>query len=122
MDSRIASLRPITRLVAATAVLLLCGGWATAGCGDDLHVSNAGQQAHPQHHMPPADSPCAHGRCDRTPATAQAPEPTTSTGGDQYAVLASAVAAPQPLTFACADTEAGPPSYVPSAPFHPPRS
>ena len=125
MPLRIANLRSINCLIAATLVLLLCGSRATAGCGEYVHISDAGQPADLDHHnTPPADSPCAHGKCDRAPTTPQAPEPTTSAGGGQDAVLASAFAGPQPLTFGdgYADTEAGPPSHVPSAPFHPPRS
>ncbi len=123
MCPRTATFRLVPCLIAAAVALLLDARPAAAGtCGDYVHVRTPGLQTdHDQ--TPPADSPCAHGRCDRLPVAPPAPDPTAPTGGggSQDAVLAAAFAPALPAAFGYAAAQLGVPSHIPAVPFHPPR-
>ena len=124
MRPRTATRRLAPCLIAAAAVLFLDGQASAATCGDYVHIRTPGQQADPTHDpTPPADSPCAHGRCDRLPLAPPAPEPTAPTGGgsSQDAVLAARLVTLPPAAFGYADAQLGVPAHVSSVPFHPPR-
>lgn len=121
MRSSPATFRLTPCLIAAAAVLLL-GGRASASCGDYVHVRTAGQKADPDQKQPaPADSPCAHGQCDRAPITPPPAEPNAPTSGGHDAVLATVSDIPPVAGPSYTDCEVGVPSHVSSVPFHPPR-
>lgn len=115
-----ATTRLATSLIAAAVVLLL-GGQASADCGDYVQIRLNGQQVSPDHKQTmPADSPCAHGQCDRAPITPPAPETTAPTGGHD-AVLAAVYTPTPTVGFSYLDSSGGTPSHIPSVPFDPPR-
>ncbi len=122
MRSRTVTFRLAPCLFAAAVCLLLDVKSATASCGDYVHVRTPGRQTdHDQ--TPPADSPCAHGRCDRLPVAPPAPDPTAPTSGGGHDAVPTTLLALVGLTaVGFADAQAGVPSHVPSVPFHPPRS
>lgn len=110
-------------LYAAAACLLLGGGRASAGCGDPVHALTLDQitDSAPDQ-PPPADSPCAHGRCDSSPVAPPTPEPAAPTGGDSHdAALTSTDGLIAPTVSGFAAVPAGEPLHVPTIPFQPPR-
>lgn len=128
MLSLAATRRTVTRLcVAAVLLLAATASNASATCGDYVHVLPPGQSvAHPSDgpKLPPPDSPCAQGRCDRTPApSAPSPAPAGAPGGQVLEAVLEAVPAIQPSPSAFGfESDCHLPRRSPSAIFHPPRS